>query len=265
MNKKRSVFQFEMESEFSFPAIAAIIGTFLVAGMYSALTHSFGNITISGPDIDRLELISNAIKDKGLSVIVTSAANFIFPLMVIVPLIVGFTFAGGYDTGLLRTLLSFPIKRSDLFLLKYVNIVFWVGIAAIIGCISSVFFFVPFFYGIGSAVVVLVSLWVHISLAIAIAFLFAVLSRNPLATSFGSLAVMFGSFFLVNWLNAPPLMKMILFLPGVIGKYIGTGPIWVYVSIEITFIDVILAVGMSCFLIIIILAVSYTIFNKSGV
>ncbi len=265
MTKKKSVIQFEMESKFSFPAIAAIIGTFLVAGMYSALTHSSRNITISGPDIGRLELISNAIKDMGISVLVTSAANFIFPLMIIVPLVVGFTFAGGYDSGLFRTLLSFPIKRGDLFLLKYMNVVFWVGMAAVMGCISSVFFFVPLVYGLASAVIVLVSLWVHISLTTAIAFLVGGITRNSLATSFGSIAIMFGSFFLFTWLNAPPLMKMILFLPGVIGKYIGTGPIWVYVSIDITLIDIIMAMGMSCILVVLLMAASYAVFRRTGV
>lgn len=262
----RDIVQFEIESKFPFPTISVLIATFLAVGMYSALTHSLvGAFDPLGPSPDFIQYLNEVIRLKSLSVFVTSIANSIFPLMVMVPLIVGFTFAQNFDTGLIQTLLSYPIKRNHLFFLKYLNIVFLVGISVTVGSLASVVLFVPVVSGLDQVPLVLAAIWSHIMLSVALAFFLAVITKNLAATAFGSTATLFGLFFLISWMPTPALIKLTLFLPGAIGGYFGTGGQWIWFSAEIIYQDIIVGLILCCLLTTLLLAASYAIFSRTGV
>ena len=274
MGKRRwnikAIFQYELDSSYRFPTIAVLVSIFLIVGAFSALTHLEWDTEIySGTDdiSGRADYLADLVFNKGLSVLITSISNCVLLFIVLIPLLIAFNFAQGYNSGLIRTLLTYPIERKNVVLMKACTVVFLVASAASIGSIASVLFFVPVLTQLESMVLVLVSIWVLALLMVSVSVLVAVISKSPLVTSFGCMATWFLAFIAVTHPDTPRILKTTLFPPFAVAEYTGIGPLWVITifGAEITYADTLVGMGMACLLAIILLSMSYIIFKRTGV
>ncbi len=274
MGKKRwnirAIFQYELDSSYRFPTIAVLVSIFLIVGAFSALTHLVWDTEIySGTDdiSGRVDHLTDVVLNMGLSVLITSISNCVLLFIVLIPLLIAFNFAQGYNSGLIRTLLTYPIERKNVILMKACTVVFLVASAASIGSIASVLFFVPVLTQLESMVLVLASIWVLALLMVSVSVLVAVISKSPLVTSFGSIATWFLAFIAVTHPDTPQMLKTTLFPPFAVAEYTGIGPLWVITifGAEITYADTLVGMGMACLLAIILLGMSYIIFKRTGV
>lgn len=272
MGKKRgnikAVFRFELDSSYQFPVIALLVSVFLVVGIYSTLNHISIDAHISSGTtdiLDRAEHLSDLIFNKGLAVLTASLSNSVFLFIILIPLLVGFNFAQGYKNGLIRTMLTYPIDRKLFIVIKSCTLVLIMASVASIGSIASVIFFIPTVNQLELVVLSIASLWVLVLLMVSVSILVAVISKNPLATSFGGIAIWFLAFITATGPDTSNLVKVILFPPFAVGEY--TGTVWwgIYFQTEFVLNEILLGMGVGCLLSIVLLSLSWFIFRRTGV
>ena len=141
--------RFEVESSYRFPSISILFCVFIIVGVFSALTHLDLNLSIiinqpsPADSHPRWEHFTEVIANKAPSIFLTSASNCVFIFIILIPLLVAFNFAQGYNSGLIRTLLTYPISRLNVIGMKVLTIFLLVASSASIGCILGIVFFVP--------------------------------------------------------------------------------------------------------------------------
>ncbi len=271
-----TVLQFERESSYRFPSIVAVLCVFIAVGIHAAVTHNYFNFDIrmdqtpAPGSADRLEYFSELILTHGLAVLGSCVSNCVFVLILLVPLLVAYNFTTGYSSGLMQTLLTYPISRASLLLMKFLPIFLLVSCSACLGSLAGVFFFVPVAPDLGHTLLLLLSIWTLALLMVSVAGLVAVISRNALVTSFGCVSLWFMAFIGVTSPETDELVKMVLFPPFAAANYAanydGMFSWWAGLfETELVLTDVLTGMVLSCALALLLLLLSHVIFKYTGV
>ncbi|MHA1970684.1 MAG: hypothetical protein ACTSXE_02425 [Candidatus Thorarchaeota archaeon] len=211
-NRKREwldVTRLEFRHSYRSPLVEFITVFFLYiafSATYAWASRPLWIGTIPGPtwngtaQIDYFQSFMNSISTTTL---VSSLDQLWAVIMFIMPLIVAFTTARSFEDGSLRTLLSYPVERTHLLLMRILVPFLIIGGISTLSVLLAQFLMVPAVIDIGAFLSYFGIFYLAIILVIASISLLAIVTKRMMATAVGGVAVWYG-LLIFSWTSACP-------------------------------------------------------------
>jgi ABC-type transport system involved in multi-copper enzyme maturation permease subunit len=213
--------------------------------------------SFNGIDSDILETIEAFNKDFSTVTLLSSLFSVGQLAIFITPLLLSFSFAQPLEDGSIRTLLSYPIKRSHFLTERFaLPVIFTAGISSI--CSLGInYLLIPGNKDLEVFVLSIVFLWLLISLVTVCAILIGILTRNAVLTLvFGSGVWFLGNSFIVTSSETSIILRGLFSPMTVMLEYVSQG----FNAPPIS--DIYILLNVFPILIMLISAVSYVLFRR---
>jgi len=191
----RAVFEFEFDVSFPFPvaeALSILLGV-LVAMSIVMMYRPFPTFMVYPPELEWI----NLFQLKELVLQVTTAdfymirgpfINLTILLIVALPMLCAFRVAGPLENGVLKAMLSYPIRRGEILVLKGIEILGLICLPITMGTLAIVVLFSGLSIGIESLLVI-ISFWTLTFTILSTSFLLSVITRSSAKAAFGGVAL----------------------------------------------------------------------------
>ncbi len=270
MNKRLKqtlgLIKLELDMSFPIPILECIVVLPLLLASYVVLQFIPGLSTISEvtPSLYDLDKIMDTMNTLGTK----KYAEVLYPIntiiLFIVPVLIAFSISRELETGMTRTMLSYPIKRWSYILIKILMIVAFIVIGVNAGLIFAVSALIPYGINTDALLVMFLSFLVLVIAVAATTSLIAVFSKNMLATTVLGCGLWFGLLFLAM-LSDYDLVTRGIFNPVLMAiSFAGEGAIYP-LSSDIVIQDVFVSIGGTLAVGLIALIIAVLQFNRMGV
>ena len=262
------LFKVERLISYPFPMLVGVFSSFITVAFYSVLgLRFFRGVGVFIPSSWNATVINSQIDETIYTIAVGALGQAFFNIsaivMFIAPLIFAFNYAQGFATGKIRTLLSYPIGRRKMFIMKIVFIILILAISLTISGILSLICYYPFYINPGLLVLFLVSSWVSVLIISSTCTFIATFSRSAPVTAFLGIGLWFVGFIFAVAPFSPILLKQ-LFFPWVLtSRYLN--PIALSYLEPVTFNDVFGSIFISLALSLFLLLISILRFERMEV
>ena len=264
--KLRAVIGLQWANSYRFPIVEVILATFLFIGFASVLASLFiyhPRLRITpGPSwiaTQWLDFYSQLVSEAATSAYAFSALNCVYVLVLVVPLLVVFSVARGFEDGSHQTMLSYPVRRSTLLLTKICSIVVLTGTSVTAALWVAVSLLSPGGSELHNLLLVTGSLWAFIFLVVSSTTLISVLSRRTMLAAFLGVGFWYGVMSLAFTPNASLILGGVLNPVSVANELING---W---GTEVVFADVVLCTVGAAAIALSLLMVSLTLFDTTEV
>lgn len=213
--------------------------------------------SFDGIDSDILKTIEIFSKDFSTVTLLSSLFSVGQLAIFIIPLLLSFSFAQTLEDGSIRTLLSYPIKRSRFLTVKFaLPVIFTAGISSI--CSLGInYLLIPGNKDLEVFMLSIVFLWLLISLVTVCTILIGILTRNAVLTLvFGSGVWFLGNSFIVTSSETSIILRGLFSPMTVMLEYVSQG------FNAPTISDIYILLSVFPILIMLISAVSYVLFRR---
>jgi len=202
---------------YRFPSIVAFFSLFLGIASYSILNLMRFRLRIdfylpsNWNTTAATEQLASAVPVLSTYVSVCAFFNCLYIIMAVIPLLVAFNFANGFTNGQFRTLLSYPIGRNRLLLIKVGVVVVLVSTSVIVGGVVSTAFYYPFLIDYTALLLLSISFCVTVYLITTACLLISVISRSAPVTAFAGIGVWVVAFIIITMPSIFPMLGATLF------------------------------------------------------
>ncbi len=265
--RKFSTHRLEINMSYPFPFIIGLLSLFIFVASISLLNQASGDLDIYLPigwdNVAITEELTATIRSMTTRAAVVSILNSFYIVLLLVPLLVAFNFALSFGNGQIRTLVSYPIERKKLLLVKSGVIFVLMTVSVTLGSIVGLFFFCPFSIDVVVLCQLLGPLWITIFLMTVSCLFIAVLSRSASVTAAGGIGMWFGAFVVIPLPSTPSFIVNLLFPIFSAMKYVNpnpTSPFWY--SGATSFNDVLYGCGAALALGALLLYFSTLVFRR---
>ncbi len=220
-------------------------------------------LPIGWDSVTMTEELVTAIQTMTTRAAVVSILNSFLIVLLLVPLLIAFNFALGFSNGQIRTLLSYPVGRGKLLLVKGGLVFVLIATAVTLGSIIGLVFFYPFSIDVVVLGQLLIPLWITVFLMTASCVFIAVLSRSAPVTAVGGIGLWFGVFVMIPTQSVPSFLVYALYPILAAINYVAqdrTSPIFYLWTTSIT--DVLYGCGVALVLGILLLYLSIMVFRR---
>lgn len=191
-NRFRAVFDLEIDISYPFPSaegLSIILGfSIFLMIMFQSVYHSFMITDSSFVNTHELERISRLIASADFYHLTAPCFNMMILLPILIPLLCAFKVAGPFENGVLKNILTHPIKRSDLLFLKGLQIMLLTCLPVTLGSFIGIILLNDLFFGLQS-ILVIVSLWALGFMILSISCLVSIATRSSAKTTFGAVGI----------------------------------------------------------------------------
>jgi ABC-type transport system involved in multi-copper enzyme maturation permease subunit len=260
------LFRLNFEGLYRFPSVASIVSLLFFIGSYSVLYSFYLNRGVylapgaewwsSKEAIARVELI---ILERQALAYFNTFQDSLFALILLIPLLIAFNFAQGFNSGEIRTLLSYPTSRAKVLLTKSCTVICLVSITANVSSVLALAFFFPTLNHISLIMLLLLTQWIFSFLLGSVCTLVAVVSKSAPTTIVTGIGGWVAGFIIASHPESDnvikgifhPILQIILYSLGNVATL--RGP-------EVLQIEVITSIAVSVMLGVISLILSLVIF-----
>jgi hypothetical protein len=127
----------------------------------------------------------------------------------IVPLLVAFTTARAFEDNSLRTILSYPVKRWQLLLMRTIVPTVIIGTCITLSVLLAVFLMVPAPWNIGACVLLFGAFWLALLMVVVSTVFLAVIMRRMIISALGGVAVWFSLLSVSYYISTPEILRWI--------------------------------------------------------
>ncbi len=213
--RKFSTHRLEINMSYPFPTIVGLLSLFIyIASVFLQGLPDYGMelyLPIGWDSITMSEELATAIQTMTIRVSVLSILNSFLVVLLLIPLLIAFNFALGFNNGQIRTLVSYPIGRGKLLLVKSGLVFLLIATTLTLGGIIGLVFFYPFSIDIVVLGQLLIPLWISVFLITASCIFIAVTSRNAPVTAVGGIGLWFGVFVMIPTQSVPSFLVYALY------------------------------------------------------
>ena len=214
-NKTLRALGVELTFSYPFPALMGIFISFFAVASYSLLTMHLLRSGIHIPSEWNSTIINTRLENNMIATATMTVSNSFFSVGTItlffIPLLFAFAFAQGFSTGQIRTLLSYPIGRGRLFLIKFGSVVAIITISLAGGALLAIACLMPYSLDFALLLPIMIGSFLTIFLVSSVCVFIAVLSRSAPITAFLGIAFWAGiTIFAMNPFS-PFLLRQIFF------------------------------------------------------
>ena len=267
--RKFSTHRLEISMSYPFPYIVGFLSLFIyIASVSLQNLPDFGMelyLSIGWDSIAMTEELATAIQTMTTRASVLSILNSYYIVLLLVPLLIAFNFALSFGNGQIRTLVSYPVGRGKLLLVKSGLVFILIATAVTLGGIIGLIFFYPFSIDVIVLGQLLIPLWITIFLMTASCTFIAVLSRSAPVTAVGGIGVWAGVFVMVPTQSIPSFLVYALYPVFAAINYVSPDPpsasplsyLW-----TTSMNDVLIGCGIALVLGILLLYLSIMVFRR---
>jgi ABC-type transport system involved in multi-copper enzyme maturation permease subunit len=128
-------------------------------------------------------------------------------LMFLIPILIAYTTARAFEDGSLRTLLSYPVRRSHLLLMRTLVSVLIIGALTNFSIFLALFLFLPAPLDLVSVLFLIGTFWLAILFITSSVVFFSVLVKRMIVAAMGGVALWYGLLTLGYMPDAPPILQ----------------------------------------------------------
>jgi len=213
--RKFSTHRLEINMSYPFPTIIGLLSLCIyVTSVFLQGLPDYGMelyLPIGWDSVTMTEELVTAIQTMTTRAAVVSILNSFLIVLLLVPLLIAFNFALGFSNGQIRTLVSYPVGRGKLLLVKGGVVFVLIATAVTLGGIIGLVFFYPFSIDVVVLGQLLIPLWITVFLMTASCVFIAVLSRSAPVTAVGGIGVWFGVFVMIPTQSVPSFLVYALY------------------------------------------------------
>ena len=189
----RAVFEFEFDVSFPFPvaeALSILLGVLVAMGILMA-HRPYATFLITPSEF------ANFIQLEYLVLQVTAADFYMISgpffsltvlLIIALPMLCAFRVAGPLENGMLKAMLSYPIRREEILILKGIEILVLICLPITMGALAMVVLFSGVSIGI-EFLLVIISFWTLAFTILSSSFLLSVITQSSAKAAFGGVAL----------------------------------------------------------------------------
>jgi hypothetical protein len=213
--RKFSTHRLEINMSYPFPTIVGLLSFFIfIASVALQNLPDYGMtlyLPIGWDGITMTEELAAAIRTMTTRASVLSILNSFYIVLLLIPLLIAFNFALSFGNGQIRTLVSYPIRREKLLLVKSGLVFILIATAVTLGGIIGLIFFYPFSIDVVLLGQLLIPLWATVFLITSSCTFIAVLSRSAPLTAVGGIGVWVGVFVMTPSQSIPSFLVYVLY------------------------------------------------------
>lgn len=191
----RAVFEFEFDVSFPFPvaeALSIFLGV-LVAMSILMLYRPYASFVVYPPvlewiNLNQLENLILQVTHADFYMISGPIYNLTLLLIIALPMLCAFRVAGPLENGVLKAMLSYPIRREEILILKGIEILVLICLPITMGILAMVVLFSGLSIGI-EFLLVIISYWTLAFTMLSSSFLLSVITRSSAKAAFGGIAL----------------------------------------------------------------------------
>jgi ABC-type transport system involved in multi-copper enzyme maturation permease subunit len=260
--KLMAQFQIEMRMSYRFPVIEGLAALIFLTPIEAAVL-TWNAVSINP---DRLEYFVFA--EFGFSGM--HLGNLMFGLThllpILVPVLVSFTAAKSFEDGYIQTLLTYPVERVTVLLVKIICVIIIPAGLLTFTSLFAILFIIPQAPLLGHVSIMLLGVWISILLFAALSMLVAVITKKVSATAIFGLAFGIVTPILLNNPDIPNSIRVALDPFGAAYRYIVNHSNYSMFSNEVTpLIDLQIGFGISLMISLVLLAFTLWIFTRSEI
>jgi ABC-type transport system involved in multi-copper enzyme maturation permease subunit len=258
----------EGDMSYGFPAIVAIGSVFLFVTFYTVfrLVSTHMDVYIQpGPGWDgasKAEELSKLAAEAGIRILAKSILTCISVFFLLIPILVAYSFAQGIAIGQMRTLLSYPLDRKTVFLVKLGIVILVAAAPASLIPLTAALFYAPAIVQLDLVLMAVVSLWVLAFHMASVSTFIAIATRSARVTAFAGFAIYYAAFVPMGVPDFPTIVKGILFPPMITMEYLGYGFQWAF-NEEITISMALGSMGIGLLLGVVLMTLSLVLFRRT--
>jgi ABC-type transport system involved in multi-copper enzyme maturation permease subunit len=253
---------------YGFPAIVAIVSIFLFVTFYTVFGLGSTHMDVyiqPGPDWDgssKAEELSKLAAEAGIRILAKSILTCISVFFLLIPILVAYSLAQGIASGQIRTLLSYPLDRKTVFLVKLGIVILVAAAPASLIPLTAALFYAPTIVQLDLVLMAVVSLWVLAFHMASVSTLIAIATRSARVTAFAGFAIYYAAFVQMAVPDFPAIGKGILFPPMITIEYLGYGYQWAF-NEEITISMALGSMGIGLLLGVVLMTLSLVLFRRT--
>jgi len=265
--RKFSIHHLEINMSYPFPSIIGFLSLFIfIASASLQILPDVGMVLylpIGWDSIVMGEELATVIRIMTTRAAALSILNSFYIVLLLVPLLIAFNLALGFGNGQIRTLLSYPVGRRKLLLVKSGVVFILITTAVTLGSIIGLVFFYPFSIDLVVLGQLLIPLWITVFLITTSCVFIAVLSKSAPLTAGGGIGLWFGAFVMIPTQSIPSFLMYILYPILAAINYVNPGPpnplsyLW-----TTTITDVLYGCGAALVLGVLLLYLSIMVFRR---
>jgi ABC-type transport system involved in multi-copper enzyme maturation permease subunit len=185
----RAIIELEVETSYRFPIVETVVAIIVFVGLVGAASYSNRAMTIalvpgqSWNGTEASHIYSSFLEQTSTSAYMFSLTSYAGILVFLIPFLVAFTTARGFEDGTLQTILSYPVSRSKLLLSRFVLTATIVGVPATLAPLTVVYGFIPGPKNIEAILMLAAALWAVVILMTSMTMLVSVVLRGTLVTA----------------------------------------------------------------------------------
>ena len=196
-NRKREwldITRLEFRHSYRSPLVEFITVFFLYisfSATYSWASRATNFSTIPGPTWNgtaQIDYFHSFMNSASTTTLARSLEQLWVVIMFIMPLVIAFTTARSFEDGSLRTLLSYPVERTHLLLMRILLALLIIGGISTLSVLLAQFLMVPAAIDIGVFLSYFGIFYLAIILVIASISLLAIVTKRTMATAVGGVA-----------------------------------------------------------------------------
>ena len=192
LRRIRAVFEFEFDISFPFPAAEAlsiILGVFVAMSIIMERTNFWFLVSPSAYNNSLgLVRIMYRITYVDFHLLSLPLFNMTILSIIAIPMLCAFRVAGPLENGVLRAMLSYPIKRRELLILKAIEIMVLICLPITGGALVAIVLFNGLSIGFESLLVI-ISFWTLAFTILSSSFLLSVITKSSAKAAFSGIAL----------------------------------------------------------------------------
>ncbi len=260
--KLMAQFQIEMRMSYRFPVIEGLAAFIFLPSIWGAVAI-WKAVSVSS---DALEYFVYAEFGFSGAHLGTSMAGLTQWLPIIVIVLVSFTVAKSLEDGYIQTLLTYPVERVTVLLVKIICVIVIPAGLMTFTSLFAILFVIPQAPLLGHVSIMLLGVWISILLFATLSMLVAVITKKVSATAIFGLAYGIITPYLLNDTAVPNIIRVALNPLGAAHRYITNHSSYMMFGTEMTpLIDLQIGFGISLMISLVLLAFTLWLFTRSEI
>ncbi|MHA1638246.1 MAG: ABC transporter permease subunit [Candidatus Thorarchaeota archaeon] len=193
LRRIRAILEFEFDVSFPFPAaevLSVLLGVLVAMNIIITQRSYFAFLVSPSAFSNSLELerIIFQVTHVDFHLLSTPLFSMTILIIIAVPMLCAFRVAGPLENGVLKAMLSYPIRRRELLILKGIEIMVLICLPITVGSLGAIVLYNGLSVGI-EFLLVIVSFWTLVFTILSSSFLLSVITQSSAKATFGGVAL----------------------------------------------------------------------------
>ncbi len=260
--KLMAQFQIEIRMSYRFPVIEGLTALIFLYPIWIAIS-TWQDVNIRPDTLEYFVYAEFGFSGKHLATLMTGMLQWL-PIIVIV--LVSFTAAKSFEDGYIQTLLTYPVERVTVLLVKIICVIVIPAGLMTFTSLFAILFVIPQSPLLGDVSIMLSGVWISILLFATLSMLVAVITKKVSATAIFGLAFGIVTPLLLSNTAFPNFVRVALDPFGAAYRYITNHSTYLMLGTEMTpLFDLQIGFGISLMISLALLAFTLWIFTRSEI